>query len=84
MNQGEAFLLALLDCLFICLVIVRTVQEDFGAVGASRRNFRERRRQRHDDASRDLVASGVVRDALRMVARGGSDHAPASLFLCER
>ena len=36
MNQGQAVLLALLDCLFVGLVIVGAVQHDLGAVGASR------------------------------------------------
>ncbi len=83
MNQREAFLLTLLDCLFVGFVIVCTVQEDLGAIGASRRNFRERRRQRHDDARRNLMASSMVGDALCMVTRGGGYHSPVSLFLGE-
>ncbi len=74
MNQGEAVLLALRDSLFVGLVVIRTVQHDFGAVGARCRDFGERSRQRHYDASFDFVASGVVGDALRVIAGGCGDH----------
>ena len=75
---------ALLDRLVVGLVVVRAVQNDFGAVGASRRNFRQRSGKRHHDAGVDAVASGVVGDALRVIAGRGGDHAAGALFAAER
>ncbi len=84
MNQSQAVGLALLDRFFVGFVVVGAVQHDLGAVGACRGNFGERRGQRHDDAGCDLVASGVVGDALGMIAGGGCDHAVGAFFLVKR
>ena len=59
------------------------MQDDLGAVGASRRNLGERRGERHDDARADLVASRVVGDALRMIAGGCGDHAAGAFVRSE-
>ena len=80
-NQSEVVLCALRDCLFIGLVVVGAVQDDFCTVGACCRDFRERRGKRHDNARIDLVASGVIGDTLRMIAGGGRDHSVRAFFL---
>ena len=74
MNQGQTLCLALLHGLFIRVVIVRAVQDNFCPIGARGGDLSERRRKRHDDARVNPVASGVIRNALRMIAGRSGDH----------
>ena len=83
-NQRQSVLPALLDGLFVGFVVIGAVQHNFGAVSASRRNFRQRRGKRHHDARLDVVPSRVVRDALRMIAGGGGDHATGAFIASQR
>ena len=81
MNQGQTFLLALLDGLFVGLVIVGPVQHDLRAIGASRRNFGERCGERHHDSRLNLMASRVVSDPLRMIAGRCGDHTAGTFIM---
>jgi hypothetical protein len=83
-DQSKVILFALRDRLFVGLVIVGAVQDDFCTVGACCRDLRERRGERHDNTRIDLVASGVIGDTLRMIAGGGRDHTVGAFFLIER
>ena len=68
MNEGHAELLTPAHRLFTGFVIVRAVQDDLSAIGFGRGNLNERCGQRHHNLRADSVASGVVGDALRMIA----------------
>ncbi len=79
MNQCQVLLLALLDGLFVCLVVVRAMQHDFRTISTGGRNLGQRRGQRHDDARVNPVPAGMIGNALRMIAGGGRNHAVGAL-----
>src|SRR5258708_2054853 len=68
-NKGHSELLAAAHRFFAGFVIIRAVQNHFRAITFCGRNLYERRGERHADLGTDSMPSGVVGDALRMIAR---------------
>ena len=79
-DESQALLPALVDSFVVGFVIVGAVQYDLGSIRASGGHFGERGGERHDDVGCDLMAAGMVGDALRMIARGRCDYAARALI----
>ena len=76
-DEGEAALAGDLDGMLVGVVEIVAVQHDLAAEVEHRLHLDGRRRLRHDDHGRDAAAARGERDPLRVVARGGADHAAA-------
>jgi hypothetical protein len=84
MNEGEAILFRATNRFLAGLVVIRASQDHFRAITARRRNFYQRRGQRHADLRFDSALRRVIRHSLRVIARGRRDHAAPPLFFGEQ
>ena len=75
MDEGELPLASERQRVLVCLVVVVPVQHRFAAQIDHGLHLDLRCRERHDDGRRDLALPRRQRDALRVVAGGGADHA---------
>ena len=83
-NKCQIVALAAARGFFAGFVVVRAVEHNFAAEILGGRNFGERRGQRHHNLRADAVPSGMVGQALRMVAGRGGNHSAGALFVGER